>query len=518
MIEGERHAAGSTADRVGRHWVLALMALVAVTFLIRSPLFGYPAIDVDEEFYLLVGDRMLQGAIPYVDIWDRKPPGLFVLYAAIRLLGGEGIIQYQLVASGFVAATAIIIATIARKFAPARAALVPALAYAPALAMSGGQGGQSPVFYNLPMAAAALLIAGLVAVPSAPSTIRWRGAGAMLLVGIALQIKYSALFEGLFFGLSLIWLSWRAAPRRAGLFGDMTLWAGMALLPTLAALGFYTAIGQAPAFLYANFWSIAARGDVPAADQWHGLSRIALRLLPFLVPLLIVELAVPRRLRSWRASRRAKAVHHFALGWLAASLIGVAAFGTFFNHYALPLLPPIAIAAAPAFALRPRNLGALLAAASLLGVLIPYPIRVHKYYLRRGDTAYVRQMAAAITPHLNGGCAYIFYGEPIHYLLTHSCLPTRWAFPFHLSLEREAPALGVDAVTEVRRIIATRPPVVVDRLTGDDGINLPVQAVVRDALARDYVLVFSHQNADPDEKDRDTDRIWTLKPGLRRTP
>ena len=66
------------------------------------PSFGNPVIgsdEGDEQFYLLVGDRMLHGLLPYVDVWDRKPVGLFLVYAAIRLLGGEGIWQYQLAAT-----------------------------------------------------------------------------------------------------------------------------------------------------------------------------------------------------------------------------------------------------------------------------------------------------------------------------------------------------------------------------------------------------------------------------------
>src|SRR3546814_11116525 len=65
----------------------------------------------DEQFYLLVGERMLNwGATPYVDIWDRKPVGLFLLYAGIRLLGDDGIVQYQIVALLTVAATSGIMA------------------------------------------------------------------------------------------------------------------------------------------------------------------------------------------------------------------------------------------------------------------------------------------------------------------------------------------------------------------------------------------------------------------------
>ena len=61
---------------------------------------------------------MLHGLLPYVDVWDRKPVGLVLVYAAIRLLGGEGIWQYQLAATLFAGATAFVVSRIAARFAP----------------------------------------------------------------------------------------------------------------------------------------------------------------------------------------------------------------------------------------------------------------------------------------------------------------------------------------------------------------------------------------------------------------
>jgi 4-amino-4-deoxy-L-arabinose transferase-like glycosyltransferase len=83
-------------------WLL----LLVFAFAVRAHDFGNPVIHVDEQYYLLVGDHMLHGAVPYVDLWDRKPPGLFLLFAAIRLLPGDGILAYQIVATLFAAATA----------------------------------------------------------------------------------------------------------------------------------------------------------------------------------------------------------------------------------------------------------------------------------------------------------------------------------------------------------------------------------------------------------------------------
>jgi len=56
---------------------LLLILLFALAF--WSSQFGNPDVDFDEPFYLLVGERLLHGDIAYVDIWDRKPIGLFLI-------------------------------------------------------------------------------------------------------------------------------------------------------------------------------------------------------------------------------------------------------------------------------------------------------------------------------------------------------------------------------------------------------------------------------------------------------
>ena len=109
MIGADRLGAGQSS----RRYALFVMAVVAVALLTRFQQFGNPIVHIDEQFYLLVGDRMLHGALPYVDIWDRKPIGLFLIYAAIRELGGSGILQYQLVATGFAIATALVVERLA---------------------------------------------------------------------------------------------------------------------------------------------------------------------------------------------------------------------------------------------------------------------------------------------------------------------------------------------------------------------------------------------------------------------
>src|SRR3954464_6565147 len=104
--------------------------MLALALLLRSAWFGDALAGYDEQYYLLVGDRMLHGALPYVDIWDRKPVGLFAIFAAIRLLPGDGIIAYQVAALLFAVATAWLVQHAARRIgATPLAALAAGAAY-----------------------------------------------------------------------------------------------------------------------------------------------------------------------------------------------------------------------------------------------------------------------------------------------------------------------------------------------------------------------------------------------------
>jgi MFS family permease len=461
--------------------LIAGAVIVLAAFAIRCIQFGDPLIHVDENFYLLVGDRMLHGALPYVDIWDRKPVGLFLLFAGIRLLGGDGIVQYQVVATLFAAGTGLVIARIAAPMAGRVAAVVAAIVYILLLGLAGGSGGQAPVFYNLFVATAALATLA-VATRDAPSeaAVRRLGAVAMALMGIALQIKYTAVFEGIFFGLALTWTSWRASRRPGRVAADVLLWIGLALAPTALALAYYVWRGQTQAFVYANFLSIGARSSADLGELLHRLGK-AWKILQ--LPALAVALSA--LLQPWRRFPRGRATFRFVLAWLAAAVTGYLLFGTYFDHYSLPLFAPLAAAAAPLFAYRKRRLGVVAAGLMLVLGAAAYGVVVHKMKLKRGGQREMAAMVQAIRPRLTN-CLYVWNGDSILYHMTGSCLPTRYPFAGHLNLQRENGAIGVDQMTEVRRILAGRPNVVVDRLPIAKDFNPAVVAVVHAELARAY--------------------------------
>lgn len=50
----------------------------------------------DQGIYALVGDGLLQGRLPYRDLWDFKPPGIYFVYALAQALFGKSMLAVRL--------------------------------------------------------------------------------------------------------------------------------------------------------------------------------------------------------------------------------------------------------------------------------------------------------------------------------------------------------------------------------------------------------------------------------------
>lgn len=473
------------AKNGGLRWNITLpvaaIALILFALAARALPMGDPVVQIDEQFYLLVGGRVLHGALPYVDIWDRKPIGLFLLFAGFRALGGSGVLTYQLAALISVWGTALILFVLARRIAPAMGALAAAILYVAWLNLAGGEAGQSPVFYNLPVAAAiALIFFARDRLSAGAGDLRLTGIAAMLLFGIAMQIKYSCVFEGVFAGLMLIGLSWKAGRSLLLLAGDMLLWVGCALLPAAIAAFYYWRIGHLPEWWFANATSILSRGSEAPAT-------IAERLELMIALVLPLVLCIP--LRRWLgyapADDTARQDLRFLDGWAASALLGVVLFGTWFNHYALPLFAPLAVTVAPLWC---RSVGrAWLSLMIFVGVVVGERAVLH-HQVTRGDGR-ILAAAAAATRGMRG-CPFVYDGYPALYDVTNSCLPTTRPFSAHLQSKNEIGATGIDEASEVRRIMALRPDRVMTMEPAYDEENLASRAELYHVLSRGYRELF----------------------------
>jgi hypothetical protein len=470
---------GLVARKAYPAWGIAFILLVAA-IAIRWSTIGHPLLHMDENFYLLVGDRMVHdGAWPYVDIWDRKPVGLFVLFAGFRMLGGEGFIQYQLAALIAVVATAFILYRLAERSIGHFPAFTAGVFYIAGLTFFGGYGGQAPVFFNLLMAAAALIVVRVVIdrkERASDTPIFWGGVGCMLLVGLALQIKYSVVFEGMFFGLLLMF-----AARHVGaikLIIWVAVWITCALLPTLTAWAVYALAGYNEAFVFANFISIFKRASsFDATAQTRLLS-----LFGLLSPLLLLSAF------AWK--QRANPYVLFALGWLAFALIGLLIMGTYYNHYGQPIVGPASLTAAIGLCtLQWKKNPKVVTSLALIIAILAGSIGTHVKLKRKGTEADIAHLMT-IMPQSGGTCPWLMgtLGATL-YIQSKACLPTRYPLSGHLFERHEAPAIGVDQNTEIAAILAKAPPMItMDRVPRPEE-DLAQRAAFLEGLKSDYDLV-----------------------------
>jgi hypothetical protein len=464
-------ARGQDTGARTRLWTALFLAVLAVAT--RALIFGDPLADSDEGYYLLVGQRMLHGALPYVDIWDRKPVGLFVLYALMRWLGGDGVLAYQIVGTVFAFLTALLVVRLAARFASGFGAAAAGAAYLLWLPLGAAAGGQAELFLNLPLTAAALItLHGLERPFSARG---WLGGSvAMLLVGVAMQIKYDALFAGFLFGCCWLFAAWRSG-RRLALVPLAVLWNLAALGPTLLALAYYAWRGHADAFMYANFVSVWQRGAPPL-----------LRELPALAILLLILAPLFAYIRPFRsAPEGGRTALRFTLGWLAAAMAGFIAYRSYFQQFLLPVLMPASAAAAPTFGrISRKHTVVLLSVILALGQADLWIS--HKVH---GSRREAQQILNAVNPRQ---CLYVYSGFAALYRMADTCIPTIYAFPSLLSRARESGAIGVDPAREVERIMNSRPGTVIVRAPYD-GENWRARAVVLRHIRHSYHLVLRQQ-------------------------
>ena len=483
MNEGAGQLTSSSGEREGSSGlgfpITTGLLIVLVAVATRIVAWWNPVAHVDDQFYLLAGEELLKGHWPYVDVWDRKPLGLFLLYAGIAWIGGGSILGLNLVATAFAATTAIVIRHIALRFASPVGATLAALAYLVAMPVFGGQTGQSPVFYNLLMAGAAWLLFRAADSRDAAS-IRWHALAAMLLCGLSITIKQVSFVEGVYFGLAFLWLVKRAGANWVSTVATGALMVVVALLPYALTMAGYALAGDAALreFIYANFVSIFERLGWSPEAKMAGAAYFLLFLLPLL------GMGGWGAISRWR-SRRHDAAQLLLLGWLAASLLGYLAVPAFFDHYTLPLLVPLALSTTTLFDRDGRWLyfGGFVAFYLLQGSITDWSTNRHEARL-------FSEVRRSVEQSRRGGCIYVADGPSRLYSTAGNCGLTRYLFPDHLHLITEAPAVGADTADELAMIMVQRPAVVV---TQDRPRLNRFSAASRDILqrnlARHYRLV-----------------------------
>ncbi|MFQ3566277.1 MAG: glycosyltransferase family 39 protein [Aggregatilineales bacterium] len=424
-----------------------VLALIALVMLLTLPVVTYP-LGRDQGEFAVLGRGLLNGRVPYIDLWNPKPPAVFYVYAAAMALFGQTISALRLIDLLIAPPIALALAWLGMRWRGARVGLWAALLFA--------------VFYftetfwtltqNDGIALLPMTLAVVCTVKAAEGGRRaavW-ALCAGLLAGWVFWFKYPFVLFAAVLPLMAWLLSSPEARRRspacavayaagfslmlvAGAGVMMRLGAWEALIESARVTSAYTARGFAPI-------EFSAAMSIALGYRWSHWGLLFL--------LAAAGLAI--------SLRRCERAGYAALAWLNAGLLIMLAQAKGYDYHWLPMLPPLALFGAYAVdaglaALAQRSsarfaerlvAGALLLALALStwGRALPYLTGaqpVYDYYRGFQAGEFIAEESQQVADFLRarvvpGDSLFIWGFRPEVYFLSQLNPATRFIFHFPL--------------------------------------------------------------------------------------
>jgi len=478
----------------------------------RAPFFFDYVIDWDESTFILLARSLLQGHLPYTQLWDAKGPIGFAVIAAAMLPAGESIPAVRVAGALLVFVSALLVRALVVKSLGARFGMPSALLFV--LGCAATKSGQATMMEHI---AVPLLLASVLLLIREPIT----GVSAFLAgvcVAAAALVRLEVGLVAPLLGLSILVHSWSTRRRPAAVLVTAYALGGFALL-LMVALPYWWS-GELLTFVGSYFGAAIAHAGsglsivdavVARAETTLGLGRpIRLGNRQFWLALLIWVPAATGTVFCLRRIGWEKSECRLAFMVIGAAMAGVGVAllntGWFYEHHSLQLLPFAAMLAAVAYQ-RVAAYGryAQLAvfgwvAATALLALQDIPRRLLTLIQSERPVATIRGAAGDLEDYLDGrcgdDCSVFLLVDQVGYWLLDKPLPTRIAHPGMLYVPYVYTLPGMRSrspVEEFTAILASEPTFVVRPQADDsDESHAAADQVLERELTQSYDKVYEY--------------------------
>jgi hypothetical protein len=486
-----------SSDRPRVSWLgicaaIALVLLVALVQIRWSPRFS--GMGSDSGIFAYIGSRILEGELPYRDVFDTKPPGVFYVNALAQLLGGRTPWSIWTMGAVWIAAATLILFLSLRSLAGD----LPAFAAAAAFVLtvhhpSYYQGGNLTETYALlPQAA---ILASAVAYFRRRRILLLVLAGALAAGAVLFKPTYASLgvaVAAVAAAEAALARRWREAGRRLGAFV-------LGFVAPIAGVSLYWLSQGALADLWnavVRFNYVYTSGGFSLAGMYGSFRALFIEEpLSSLTPLALAGAAL-YAWRAWQAANarrrgpaaeaRPSAIAGYEMGAMAVVVVAlplewavVTVSGRNFGHYFLTPLPAMCAAAAYLFlevarGVRERKLAApwaVVAGALLASLGLAWLVEVAvKDLPRPAEIAAFARPPAGIDPVADrlvrrivelsrpSDPVFVWADHPELNFLSGRRAPSRYVFSLHLLL----PGTGNSArFAELLRDLAHDPPALI---------------------------------------------------------
>jgi len=465
-----------------KEWLIFLFFLSLVCFL-RFSTFFQSLIDVDESLYLLMSQSILNGQVPYVAVWDQKPPGIYILFSLAQLLLGHSVISIRILACIAITITCYLLYRLGNVISNnlPGIGLLAGITYAFLSLINGGLASNTEIFFT-PFVVLAFYLLFLNGVhPAKPfnqSNLRLFIVG--LIIGLAIQIKPLVVFDFTAILIIVIVDSYfKAANSRdhflKTILKSCTLLIIGAILPFFFVATYFVLTGHFADYVYANFTAnkIYSVDNPFSFNLFSQALKIQFRtstvlwLCAFSTPVYLV-------LDKHTNSEEKKKLWLILL-WLLTALIATCFTKRFYTHYFLQLLPPLCILSSYlliAVTYREEKRFALKKYIVLFLLLFPLfketatpPLRMGKKFIKFryierkknwNDTPAIA--ANYLKERINKqDYIYVIGYDPILYYLVPAQIPTKYVFSKWLTNKGFSHYSGSNPIEELNLILKKKP-------------------------------------------------------------
>lgn len=331
-----------------RREILLLALLTAALLILVAPVLTYP-LGLDQGTFAVVGRGLLEGRVPYVDLWDTKPPAVFYVYAGVMGLFGRTVAAIRAIDLLIFPAIALSLYWLGRRLANCWVAVLAVVGFAAFyFSETFWTLTQNDGIALLPMILAAALT--LKVGDDGPHPWRWAfGAGACS--ALTLWFKYPFVFFVLSLVIAHVWM--RLARRdealgyRRRLLIDAAGFAAGGLLVGLGGMAYLASIGALDAMIQSALTTAQYSSLSDPVVTHAGIAERWSRWWPLVI---LSGVGLLTRLRASQADGDGLP-HGWSVIWLwlLAGLGIVVIQGKAYDYHWLPMLPPLLLIAAAAF-------------------------------------------------------------------------------------------------------------------------------------------------------------------------
>ena len=309
-------------------WMVSVLGLV--TIVSRSPGLLYNGMfDRDESYLAVTGDVLRQGGTLYVDVIDRKPPIVPIMYSMFREWSVD-MRTIRFVVALLIFLNGVVVAEIVRRLAGSRRAAL----FAGVLSIVGtalflpadAQAANFELWGLLPASVAILCV--VVARSTDRSPLLWFAlAGVAVVFAANCKQPYIAVaIPVLIEALRRVDGKWRA------------------VAATVAATAVGAAVGAIPLFVFFDGAQMIRWVWSDNSDYLNGgISTGRAAAIGVALTAVFVVLHLPLFYGLWAVIRRQVRADVTMLAWLGASLLVIPIGLRFFGHYFQQLVPPLAV-------------------------------------------------------------------------------------------------------------------------------------------------------------------------------